>query len=98
MPQPGTPAAAARDEERNISQGADFLKLSTGSCVQRGTVVPMPDASAAAAVAVAHRHGQLAYSDPPNLAGVRVAIDSGVDVLAHAPIRPKESERRSCNR
>ena len=56
----------------------------TGSYVQRGQVLPMPPANAAAAVAVAHRHGQLAYSHPSNLAGVRIALDSGVDVLAHA--------------
>jgi imidazolonepropionase-like amidohydrolase len=84
MPQPSTPEEAAADEERNIASGADLLKLFTGSYVQRGQVLPMPVANAAAAVAVAHRHGQLAYSHASNLAGVRVALDSGVDVLAHA--------------
>ena len=34
---------------------------------------------------VAHRHSQLAFAHPSNLAGTKVAIDSGVDVLAHAP-------------
>jgi imidazolonepropionase-like amidohydrolase len=85
LPQPRSPAEAARDEERNIAQGADVLKLFTGSYAQRGKVVAMPEANAAAAVAVAHGHGQLAYSHPSNLAGVLVAIHSGVDVLAHAP-------------
>jgi imidazolonepropionase-like amidohydrolase len=85
MPQPATPQEAARDEERNIVDGADVLKLFTGSYVARGTVLPMPEANASAAVAVAHAHGQLAFAHPSNLAGVLVAIHSGVDVLAHAP-------------
>jgi imidazolonepropionase-like amidohydrolase len=84
MPQPATPAEAARTEERNIARGADVLKLFTGSYVERDRILPMPSAIASAAVAVAHRHGQLAFSHPSNLAGVRIAVDSGVDVLAHA--------------
>lgn len=85
MPQPATPAEAAKIEETNISQGADILKLFTGSYVARGKVLPMPESNAKAAVEVAHAHGQLAFSHPSNLAGVLVARDSGVDVLAHAP-------------
>src|SRR5581483_4830528 len=34
---------------------------------------------------VAHKHGQIAFAHPSNLEGVKVARDSGVDVLAHAP-------------
>lgn len=85
MPQPSTPAEAARVEERNIARGADILKLFTGSYVERGRILPMPDANARAAVAVAHRHGQLAFSHPSNREGVLIAMRSGVDVLAHAP-------------
>lgn len=88
MLEPATPADAAADAERNISQGADILKLFTGSYVTRGTVLPMPEANAAAAAAVAHAHGQLVFSHPSSLAGVLVAIHSGVDVLAHAPDTP----------
>jgi imidazolonepropionase-like amidohydrolase len=89
MPQPETPAEAARLEERNIRRGADVLKLFTGSYVERGRILPMPEANASAAVAVAHRQGQLAFSHPSNLAGVRIAMNSGVDVLAHAPDTPE---------
>ncbi len=85
MPQPATPAEAADIEERNIAHGADVLKLFTGSYVERGIVLPMPEANAKAAVAVAHRHGQLAFSHPSDLRGVLIALHSGVDVLAHAP-------------
>jgi imidazolonepropionase-like amidohydrolase len=84
LPQPASPDAAAAAAERNIAQGADLLKLFTGSYVARGRVLVMPEANAAAAVAVAHRHGQLAFAHPSDRAGVEVALRAGVDVLAHA--------------
>jgi imidazolonepropionase-like amidohydrolase len=84
IPQPSSPEEAVRIEERNIRVGADLLKLFTGSYVARGRVRPMPVDVAKAAVEVAHRHGQLAFAHESNLAGARVAIDSGVDILAHA--------------
>ncbi|MGA3204850.1 MAG: amidohydrolase family protein [Bryobacteraceae bacterium] len=88
LPQPETPAAAAKIEETNIARGADVLKLFTGSIVTPQKVLPMPVDIARAAVEVAHRHGQLAFAHPTNLEGTKVAIDSGVDVLAHAPSSP----------
>jgi len=88
LPQPSTPEDAARLEERNIGRGADLLKLFTGSYVERGKVLPMPEPIARAAVEVAHKHGQIAYSHPSDFAGTKVARDSGVDVLAHAPDSP----------
>ena len=88
MPQPETPDAAARVEERNIRIGADLLKLFTGSIVSPHKVLPMPLDIATAAVEVAHRHGQLAFAHPTNLEGTTVALNSGVDVLAHAPSSP----------
>ena len=89
MPQPETPQAAAAIEERNIARGADVLKLFTGSLVKPGEVKPMTVDVASAAVDVAHKHGQIAFAHPSSLSGTRVAIDSGVDVLAHAPSEPK---------
>ena len=84
LPQPKTPQAAVRVEERNITDGADVLKLFTGSYVKHGTVLPMPVDIARAAVEVSHNHGQIAFAHESNVYGVMVAIDSGVDVLAHA--------------
>lgn len=88
MPQPETPEAAEKIEETNIRRGADVLKLFTGSIVKPGTVLSMPVDIARAAVNVAHGHGQVAFAHPSNLAGTKVAIDSGMDVLAHAPSVP----------
>jgi imidazolonepropionase-like amidohydrolase len=83
LPQPSTPPAAKRIVERNIARGADLLKLFTGSYVAQGRVKTMPEPIARAAADVAHAHGQLVYSHPSNLEGTRVAVRSGVDVLAH---------------
>jgi imidazolonepropionase-like amidohydrolase len=85
MPQPETPEEAVTSEERNFEYGADILKLFTGSYVARGRIEAMPLPVAKAAVELAHKHGRLAFSHPSNLEGVQVAMDSGVDVLAHAP-------------
>jgi len=84
MPQPETPEDATRIVHRNLTSGADLTKLFTGSWVQRGHVLPMPVEIAKAAVAETHLNGKLVFAHPSNLAGVQVAIQSGVDVLAHA--------------
>ena len=84
MPQPDTPQDATRIVRRNLASGADLTKLFTGSWVQRGHVLPMPVDIARAAVTESHLNGKLVFAHPSNLAGIQVAIDSGVDVLAHA--------------
>jgi imidazolonepropionase-like amidohydrolase len=85
LPQPDTPDEAAADVRKNIAAGSDLVKLFTGSIVAPGHIVPMPLPIAAAAAAAGHEHGQLVFAHPSDLAGTRIAIDSGVDVLAHAP-------------
>jgi imidazolonepropionase-like amidohydrolase len=44
----------------------------------------MPLPIARAAVTTTHLNGKLVFAHPSNLAGIEVAIQSGVDVLAHA--------------
>ena len=83
-PQPQTPAEAAAVTARNIARGADIVKLFTGSYVTPDDILPMPPANASAAVQVAHAHHQLVFAHPSSLAGVLIARDAGVDVLAHA--------------
>ncbi|MDR3739475.1 MAG: amidohydrolase family protein [Terracidiphilus sp.] len=82
--QPATPDAARRAVRRNQNLGADVTKLFTGSWVQRGQVLPMPLEIARAAVDESHLNGAIVFAHPSDLAGTRVAIDSGVDILAHA--------------
>ncbi|MFZ1023053.1 MAG: amidohydrolase family protein [Thermoplasmata archaeon] len=85
LAQPSTPAAAVRYLEKNLARGSDFVKLFTGSYVARGRVTTMPEAIARAAVNAAHADSRLVFSHPSNLEGMRIAIASGVDVLAHPP-------------
>ena len=85
LPTPSSPARAERIVRRNIARGADLLKLFTGSYVARGQVTTMPEPIARAAAEVAHAHGQLVYSHASNLEGTKIAIRSGVDILAHPP-------------
>ena len=89
MPEPKSPAEAANIELRNIADGADILKLFTGSLVEPDRVLPMPVPIAQAAVKVAHDHEQLAFTHPSDGAGVAIAVESGIDVLAHAPSEAK---------
>jgi imidazolonepropionase-like amidohydrolase len=83
--QPASPDEARTFVANNRAAGADITKLFTGSIVAPDRVQPMRADIAAAAVAESHRLGALVFAHPTNLEGVRVAVASGVDVLAHAP-------------
>jgi len=85
MAQPETAADAAKIVDKDRAAGCDIVKLFTGSIVSPGHITPMPVAIARAAADEAHRHGQLVFSHSSNLEGTKVAIDAGVDVLAHTP-------------
>jgi imidazolonepropionase-like amidohydrolase len=45
----------------------------------------MPLPIAKAAVTTSHLNGRIVFAHPSNLAGTEVAVQSGVDVLAHVP-------------
>src|SRR3984885_13006670 len=85
MAQPETAADAAKIVDKDRAAGCDIVKRFTGSIVSSGHITPMPVAIARAAADEAHRHGQLVFSHSSNLEGTKVAIDAGVDVLAHTP-------------
>ena len=85
MAQPETAADAVTIVDKNRAAGYDIVKLFTGSIVSPGHITPMQVTIARAAVDEAHRHGQLVFSHSSNLEGTKVAIDAGVDVLAHTP-------------
>jgi imidazolonepropionase-like amidohydrolase len=85
MAQPETAADAVTIVDKNRAAGSDIVKLFTGSIVSPGHITPMQVGIARAAVDEAHRHGQLVFSHSSNLEGTKVAIDAGVDVLAHTP-------------
>ena len=83
--QPETPAQATAFVDRNAALGTDIVKLFTGSIVKPNQVTPMSVPIAKAAADEAHRRGQLVFAHTSNLEGTQVAVESGVDVLAHAP-------------
>jgi imidazolonepropionase-like amidohydrolase len=85
MAQPETPVEAAAFVDKNLAAGSDIVKLFTGSIVRPAHIVPMQVDIARAAVDEAHRSGQLVFSHSSNLKGTQVAIEAGVDVLAHTP-------------
>ena len=86
LPQPATPGAAILAVQHNQAYRTDIVKLFTGSYLTPNNITHMPLAIARKpAVAEGHRHHQLVFAHPSDLEGVRIAIDSGVDVLAHAP-------------
>ncbi len=85
LPQPDSPAAATQAVRANQEHGSDVVKLFTGSYLTPNNVTHMPLEIARAAVKAGHDHQQLVFAHPSDLQGVQVAIESGVDVLAHAP-------------
>jgi imidazolonepropionase-like amidohydrolase len=84
LPQPATPMEAIQQVDEHVAQGADVIKLFTGSWAARGQVVTMPLDVAVAAVAEAHKKGKLVFAHPSNVAGFQIALQAHVDVLAHA--------------
>jgi len=85
MALPETPVEAVAFVDKNRAAGTDIVKLFTGSIVGRNQITPMRMDIARAAVEEAHRHGQLVFAHTSNLEGTKVALDAGVDVLAHTP-------------
>ncbi|WP_316317723.1 amidohydrolase family protein [Clavibacter michiganensis] len=85
LPMPATRRGARRAVARQIRGGAGVVKLFTGSYVTPERVKPMRRAVARAAVEEAHRRGARVLAHPSDRRGTAVAIDAGVDALAHVP-------------
>lgn len=85
LQQPNTPAAAVEAVRENQAHGSDVVKLFTGSYLTPDDITHMPLEIAKAAVQAGHDHQQLVFAHPSDLKGVQIAIEGGVDVLAHAP-------------
>ena len=78
-----TPEQAIALVRDHAAKGADGIKLFAGSDQGHGEVALLPLLIAKAAVDEAHRRHLPVFAHPSNVDGVRIAIDSGVDVLAH---------------
>jgi imidazolonepropionase-like amidohydrolase len=73
--------AAAR-ERQELRDGADGAKIFAGAITEHG-VLPMPLDIAKAIVAEAHHAGKPVFAHPSNQEGLDIAIESGIDILAH---------------
>lgn len=75
---------ATERTRQQLENGADGIKIFTGAIVGGPAgVLPMPVEIASAVVAEAGRHGKPAFAHPSNQEGLGIAIESGVDILAH---------------
>lgn len=89
MPVVTTPDEATQLIDRHAAQGADGVKLFTGSMQARGAVDNMSGELVRAAVTAADRLHQPVFAHPQNAEGVEAALAGGVDILAHtAPNAP----------
>lgn len=80
-----TTAQALARVRAQVDAGADGIKLFTGAIVGGAVgVLPMSLEHARAIVAEAHRLKRPVFAHPTDRRGVEIAIESGVDVLAHA--------------
>lgn len=92
LPQPRTQGSARRMMVRSQRRGAEVAKLFTGSYVQPDQIKPMPLNIARAAADQAHQQGRLVFAHTSNLEGLRIAVEAGVDVIAHVPDTPEGTE------
>jgi imidazolonepropionase-like amidohydrolase len=82
LPDDATTADAVARVAREIHDGADGVKIFAGS-IQADSVLMFDLDRAQAIVKEAHRLQRPVFAHPTNLAGVEIALKSGVDVLAH---------------
>ena len=82
IPDVESPTQGVERVRQQIHDGADGIKIFAGS-VQANSILIMPLDLAKAILAGAHRAGKPVFAHPSNLAGVQLAVQSGVDILAH---------------
>ena len=78
-----TAQEAAARVRAHAQSGANGIKLFAGSVQGGGKVANMPLDLVRAAVKEAHRRRLPVFAHPQNSAGLELAIDGGVDILAH---------------
>ena len=82
IPEVESTAQAREQVWQQIRDGADGIKIFANS-VERNEILTMPLDLAGVIVAEAHRAGKPVFAHVSNNQGIEVAIQSGVDILAH---------------
>ena len=96
FPEALSPTQATALVREKLRGRPDAIKIFTGPTpVQGGPPLIMRLELVRAITAEAHRHRKLVFTHPENDAGVNVAVDGGVDILAHtAPTGTNWDEAR----
>jgi len=84
FPEALTPSQATTLVREKLKGRPDAIKIFTGPTpVEGGPPLIMRLELVRAITVAVHRHGKLVFAHPENDAGVNVALDGGVDILAH---------------
>jgi len=83
LPELDSVDTATRLPAQRLDDGADALKLFTGTFLGVGNIAIMPVDFVTAAAEQAHQRDKLAIAHPQSLEGVRAALAGGVDIVAH---------------
>lgn len=86
LPQPATVEEAVQAVRANLDAGADATKLFVATPQGNDKIMYMSGEIAAVAAKETHARQRLVIAHPTNNEGIRIAIASGVDVLAHTTI------------
>jgi imidazolonepropionase-like amidohydrolase len=86
LKQPKDAAAARAGVSENFAGGADGTKLFVVTSPDRDAVRTLSPDIARAAVDETHARGKLVLAHPTSLAGIRLALDAGVDVIVHTTL------------
>ena len=89
LPQPAAAEEAAKILRASLDGGADIAKVFVVSWVSRGKTLNMPLPVVQAAAEVTHSRGKLLFAHPSMTEGIVLALEGGVDVLAHSVEDPE---------
>jgi imidazolonepropionase-like amidohydrolase len=82
MPEVHSTAEARERVRQQVRDGADGIKIFANS-IEQGVVLTMPVEMATGIVEEAHAHGRPVFAHVSNNKGIEIALQSGVDILAH---------------
>jgi imidazolonepropionase-like amidohydrolase len=89
LPQPATAAEASRIVAAALDGDADLTKVFVLSWVARGKTLPMPIEVVKTAASETHTRKKLLFAHPSLTPGIALALEGGVDVLAHSVEDPE---------
>jgi imidazolonepropionase-like amidohydrolase len=84
--EPGSVEEALADVQRNLDGGADATKLFLMTPQGGGRYAYMQPDIALAVADETHRRDKLVIAHPTDIEGIKLAIESGVDILAHTTL------------